>query len=130
MNTKIFVLLAMIFCHVMDDYRLQGILANMKQRSWWTKNAPGRLYNNDYLMALGMHAFSWAFMIMLPLAIYQYFKVGVFFVVLMFANFLVHFFVDDLKANKGIINLVTDQSIHLVQIICTFATWTLSSCNI
>ena len=67
MNAKIFVLLAMIFCHVMDDYRLQGILANMKQRSWWTKNSPGRLYNHDHLMALGMHAFSWAFMIMLPI---------------------------------------------------------------
>lgn len=130
MNAKIFVLLSMIFCHVMDDYRLQGILANMKQRSWWTKNAPGRLYDHDYLMALGMHAFSWAFMIMLPIAIYQHFNVGVFFVVLTFVNFLIHFFVDDLKVNKGIINLITDQSIHLVQILCTFATWTLTSCNI
>ena len=130
MNAKIFVLLAMIFCHVMDDYRLQGILANMKQRSWWTKNAPGRLYVHDHLMALGMHAFSWAFMAMLPIAIYQHFEVGVFFVVLMLANIMIHAFVDDLKANKGIINLVTDQSIHLAQILCTFATWTLSSCNI
>ena len=130
MNAKIFVLLAMIFCHVMDDYRLQGILASMKQKSWWKKNAPGALYADDYLMALGMHSFSWAFMIMLPLAIHQKFEVGVFFVILMLANILIHFFVDDLKANKGSINLITDQSIHLAQIFCTFATWALLSCNI
>ena len=130
MNAKLFVLLAMIFCHIMDDYRLQGILASMKQKSWWTKNAPGKLYSNDYLMALGMHSFSWAFMIMLPLAIYQGFNVGVFFVVLMLANTAIHFFVDNLKANKGRINLITDQSIHLVQILYTFVTWTLASCNI
>lgn len=130
MNNYVFVLLAMIFCHIVDDYCLQGILANMKQKLWWKKNAPERLYSHDYLMALGMHSFSWAFMIMLPLAIHQKFEVGVFFVILMFANSLIHFFVDDLKANKGRINLITDQSIHLAQILYTFVTWTLSSCNI
>lgn len=130
MNAKIFVLLAMIFCHVIADYCLQGILASMKQKSWWKKNAPGELYADDYLMALGMHSFSWTFMIMLPLTIRQNFEVGIFFIILMLANILIHFFVDDFKANKGRINLVTDQCIHLAQIICTFATWTLSSCNI
>ena len=130
MNDKIFVLLGMIFCHVMDDYRLQGILASMKQKSLWKKNAPGFLYSRDYLMALGMHSFSWTFMIMLPIAIRQRFEVGVFFVVLMLANLIIHFLVDDFKANKSRINLIIDQCIHLAQILCTFATWTLSSCNI
>ena len=39
----------MIFCHIVDDYYLQGKLASMKQKSWWEKNAPDRLYKYDYL---------------------------------------------------------------------------------
>ena len=30
-----FVLASMLFMHVVDDYYLQGILANLKQRSYW-----------------------------------------------------------------------------------------------
>ena len=37
---EIFMLLLMIFLHIVDDYYLQGILASMKQRGWWEKNAP------------------------------------------------------------------------------------------
>ena len=34
--SKLFVLLAMVFCHIVDDYYLQAIgpLASMKQKSW------------------------------------------------------------------------------------------------
>lgn len=56
-------LFSMLFFHLFDDYKLQGILANMKQRSWWEKNAPDDLYKNDYIIALIEHAFSWTFMI-------------------------------------------------------------------
>lgn len=63
---KIFILFTMIFCHIVDDYYLQGWLASAKQKSWWEKNAPGKLYKYDYLAALFMHSFSWSFMIMLP----------------------------------------------------------------
>ena len=59
----------MIFLHVVDDYYLQGILAQLKQKSWWEKNAPDPLYKNDYKVALVTHAFSWTFMIMLPITI-------------------------------------------------------------
>lgn len=31
---KLLILATMIFCHIADDYYLQGILAQMKQRSW------------------------------------------------------------------------------------------------
>lgn len=34
-------------------------------------------------------------------------------------NFIIHAFVDDLKANKKKINLCVDQSIHIIQIIIT-----------
>ena len=46
---KILVLFLMLFLHVVDDYYLQGILASMKQKSWWQKNAPDNLYNLFYI---------------------------------------------------------------------------------
>ena len=47
---KILILLAMIFCHIVDDYYSQGILASMKQKEWWKNNAPDSLYKHDYLI--------------------------------------------------------------------------------
>ena len=35
-------------------------------------------------------------------------------------NLIIHMFVDDLKANRNKINLITDQLIHIIQIIFTF----------
>ena len=60
---KILILFAMIFCHIVDDYYLQGWLASAKQKEWWKANAPDSLYSLDYIWALIMHSFSWAFMI-------------------------------------------------------------------
>jgi hypothetical protein len=33
----VLIFFAMCFCHIVDDYYLQGILASMKQKNWWTK---------------------------------------------------------------------------------------------
>lgn len=110
-------IIPMIFLHIVDDYYLQGILANMKQRLWWEKNAPDDMYKHDYIVALLMHSMSWSFMIMLPLIVkYGYIDTVK---VLWAANASIHFLVDDLKANKRKINLITDQSIHMIQIILT-----------
>lgn len=117
---NVFILLAMVFMHIVDDYYLQGILANLKQKVWWEKNAPKELYKNDYIVALFMHSFSWAFMIMLPVAVFLNFSLTPMFCLLFGINVATHAIVDDLKANKLKINLITDQSIHLVQIIVTF----------
>lgn len=118
---KIFIFLAMLFCHIIDDYKLQPPLLNtLKQKDWWKENAPDELYRYDYLMALAMHAISWSFMIHLPIAIYNRFDVGSDFIVSFVINACVHAFVDDLKANKHKINLITDQLIHIWQIIITF----------
>lgn len=117
---KIFILLAMIFCHIVDDYYLQGILAKLKQKDWWKKHEPDRLYKHDYIIGLVMHAASWAFMIMLPIAIYLSFAVGWVFALVFVANLIIHAVVDDLKANKKVINLVQDQTLHMLQIIITF----------
>lgn len=116
----LFVLLSMVFCHIVDDYYLQGKLALFKQKSWWEKNAPDEMYKHDYIVALMMHSFSWAFTIMLPVAVSQSVDIGTGFAAMFIINTAVHAIVDDLKANKRKINLVTDQSIHISQIIVTF----------
>ena len=122
---KGFILACMLFCHVVDDYALQGILASMKQKGWWKKNSPDAMYRHDYLMALAMHSFSWAFMIMLPLTAYSLIVDGVWFPWLYAIHGAIHFYVDDLKANKRKINLCADQIIHILQIIITWMWWVL-----
>lgn len=119
-----FLLLCMVFCHIIDDYYLQGWLASAKQKSWWEKNNPSSLYKNDYIIALFEHAFSWTFMIHLPLIAMmvvtgKHIELPLF--SLLFAvNWAIHTIIDDAKANKLRINLIQDQLIHICQI---FATW-------
>lgn len=116
---EILILFAMIFCHIVDDYYLQGILASMKQKSWWEKQESySYLYQHDYIVALIMHAFSWAFMIMLPfilLGANQYVIV-----IPIAINAIIHAFIDNLKANQKKINLVQDQILHILQIVLTW----------
>ena len=119
---KIIVLLSMFFLHIVDDYYLQGILASLKQKSWWEKNAPDKLYKYDYLIALLEHAFSWSFMVHVPIMIYlTYFGKPLYelpFTIL--ANMIIHAFIDDKKANRHSINLITDQLLHFIQILTIF----------
>lgn len=115
-----FTFLAMLFCHVLDDYVLQGILKDLKQRSWWESNAPDPKYANDYLMALACHAMSWSFMTLLPMAWHYGFQVPPAFCAMFLVNALVHAIVDDQKANKRSINLVQDQCLHFAQISTAF----------
>ena len=115
-----FIFWLMIFLHIVDDYYLQGWLASAKQKKYWKENAPEKLYEYDYLCALMMHSFSWAFMIMLPIAFKANFEVGIGYVVAFIVNMLIHAFIDDLKANKRKINLWVDQTIHIMQITVTF----------
>ena len=49
---NLFILLSMIFLHIIDDYGLQGIMKDLKQKQWWQKNAPDQLYRYDYIVAL------------------------------------------------------------------------------
>ena len=120
---KFYLLLCMIFMHIIDDYYLQGILASMKCRSWWKNNAPEKMYENDYKMALAMHGFSWTFMIMIPVVIYLVMNDKIsepIFVLWFTINMITHALVDDTKANDKKINLCTDQTIHLIQIVATW----------
>lgn len=116
---KIYIFLIMVFLHIVDDYYLQGWLASAKQKKWWEQNAPQQIYKHDYIMALVMHSLSWSFMIMLPIAISLKFTFSWFYLIAFLINATVHGFVDNLKANKLKINLIQDQTIHIVQIIAT-----------
>jgi len=113
-----YILFCMIFAHIVDDFYLQGILAQMKQKSFWHDKA--RFYRYDYLPALLEHAFSWTFMIMLPIFWYYGWVPKFACLCAFIINMIVHAFVDNLKANKFSINLVQDQLIHLCQIILTW----------
>lgn len=117
---NIFILLLMIFCHIVDDYYLQGWLASAKQKNWWENNAPQKLYKYDYLWALLMHSFSWSFMIMLPIFFVSDFQVTGTMLLFFLCNIFIHAFTDNLKANEFKINLWHDQLTHLCQI---FITW-------
>ena len=109
-------LFLMFFWHFVDDFFLQGMcLSNLKQKKFWEDNAPQKQYKYDYLMALFCHAFMWSISIMIPT-----FFSGNFVWWLIPINTVIHFAVDDLKANRHKLNLIADQSIHFVQIILTF----------
>lgn len=113
----VYVLLAMLFFHVLDDFCLQSCwLVNGKQRSWWEENAPNPLYKNDYLMALFMHAFSWTFSVTIPLVVAIHANFTPAFWVAFVLNVICHARIDHIKANKKTINLIQDQLCHLIQI--------------
>lgn len=117
------VLILMLFAHIVDDYYLQGVLAKMKQKSWWENNAPDKSYKYDYVPALICHALSWAVMITLPILFATAWNPHWAVYLMLGVNLAIHASVDDLKANKHKINLIADQSIHFAQIIITWCIW-------
>ena len=92
----------MIFMHVFADFCLQGILANLKQRSWWEQNCPDEMYKDDYMIALVLHSFSWSFCIQLPILIYTWGNINWVYAVMLLVNTFIHELVDNLKANENI----------------------------
>ena len=123
MKLKLFLLLGMLFLHLVDDYYLQGWLASAKQKSWWEKNAPEELYSHDYIMALCGHAFSWTFMIMLIPAVFNYVcshNIPIDYFLFFVLNWVAHSIIDNFKANKKYINLIHDQLFHIIQIVLTW----------
>lgn len=113
----------MMFCHVVDDFYLQGILAKLKQKAWWKENAPDEKYEDDYVVALLVHAFSWSVMITVPyivmMLVQQEYKITAVWIGTLLCNTIIHAVVDTLKCNRGVINLWTDQSIHAMQVMAT-----------
>lgn len=119
------ILLAMLFCHILDDFKLQNpVLRELKQRSWWEGQPDMKpKYQNDYKIALALHGMSWAFMVMLPIMVWKQFDVGVGFVLIWAIQATVHAAIDDTKTNQGRINLVQDQLLHLCQVASLWVTY-------
>ena len=116
--TLVYIILIMIFFHILDDFVLQApCLCDLKQKKFWETNAPDEKYKYDYLWALLMHSFSWAFSISIPLIILKGFTLIS--LITFIINVGIHFIVDNLKANKFKLNLWQDQLIHMLQIILT-----------
>ena len=129
-------LMMMVTLHVVADFHLQGILANMKQWRWWEKQeceftreeidrGADRVdwvsCEKDYIPALLLHAFEWSFIVCIPLMWF----VGMNWVgaVLVLLNTAYHAYVDNVKCNHLEINLAIDQGLHMVQILCTLVAW-------
>ena len=135
---KIFILIAMILLHIIEDFHLQGILATMKQKSWWehelikTHKYTEKTWNKykyDYVISLIVHSLENSIFIVLPIIIDQliytfttnpnnsYFIMWIAYILF---NTIVHSYIDDLKCNKLKINLITDQLLHFITIIWLF----------
>lgn len=123
-----FILLLMIFMHIVDDYYLQkGLLCFMKTKSWWREDKNYKpMYKFDYIVGLLVHSFSWSFMISIPIifntpvVLLRSTRIEVIYSIIFFVNMFIHAFVDDLKANRFKTNLIIDQTIHIIQIIITY----------
>lgn len=112
---KLFIL--SILLHIIDDFVLQPVcLSKLKQKKIWVEHENySDKYKNDYKMALFIHSLSWSIMIMLPLLLLN---TNVFFLSgILLLNIVIHYIVDNEKANNFKINLIQDQIIHFAQII-------------
>ena len=117
------ILLFMILLHIIDDFVLQPIsLSNLKQKKWWKKQEGySDKYKDDYKVALAIHSISWSIMIHVPLVI-VFPSLGQLALLISFiANAVIHYYIDDLKANKLKINLFEDQMVHFWQICTTLS---------
>lgn len=117
MNLKIFVLWLMIFMHIIGDWILQtDKMADLKQKKTWEKF--GAHYKYDYIVVLILHSLCWSFCIMAPTLIIE--RRMIIFSIWMIGNTYIHSIIDNEKANNFSANLLTDQLLHLIQIIVTW----------
>ena len=143
---KIFILFLMLLMHYIEDFHLQGCLANLKQKKWWIDELCKKfdcddkreevrepyltttIYKNDYKMSLFAHSIENALFVMLPLIIdlliTEFVKgmsnTWIFFIPAIVLICMTHYVIDDEKANKMKINLVQDQLLHLGFIVFIF----------
>ena len=121
----ILMLIAMLFMHVWDDFGRQGIMVQMKQKTWWKENAPAYLYRHDYIAALFAHAFSWSVFVMIPVAIPAFILDNIYLlyslIPLLIFNTAFHAWIDNMKCNEFKIKLWEDQLLHVAQILITWS---------
>ena len=115
------VFILLFLAHCIDDFYIQPMcLTFLKQKKWWKHNTPPDnydMYKNDYRMALAIHAFEWSAALSLVLFLFD--APEWYITMMFFTNGVIHYYVDDVKANKLSINLIVDQSIHILQLAFT-----------
>lgn len=123
LNNENFLFLLMVMLHIIADYLVQTeFIANFKQKKNWENTFKdmnldkNNKYKYDYIAILLVHAFSWSFITFFPIVLICNINI---FLVSVVINTIIHAIVDDLKANKYKINLLIDQSLHLLQIVIT-----------
>lgn len=120
MNYFLLMFVVMLFMHIVDDYYLQGWLAQGKSKKWWEDNCPNKFYNKDYIICLLEHGFSNSFLVHLPFFI-SFHSNFIFLSIFVYA--IIHAFIDDLKANKKKINLIQDQVLHIICMLVIAIIW-------
>jgi len=118
------ILLLMVFCHLIDDFVLQDKFTYLKQKSWWEKTCMDEglsieKYGKDYIMALFEHSLEWSIAIILPI-IFILDVPGWVLLCSVVINTIIHYIVDNAKANQLRLNLIQDQLIHFIQIIVSW----------
>ena len=116
------ILILMILFHIIDDFVLQPIcLSKLKQKSFWQEqNLYNNLYKNDYLASLMIHGLSWSAMVHIPIMHLFNEQHQLALLLSFLIHAMIHAFIDNQKANKKTINLISDQTLHLIQIILIF----------
>lgn len=136
---KIFILFLMLLMHYIEDFHLQGCLANLKQKKWWEKQMSNNdmyshyvlehsIYKNDYKMSLFAHSIENALFVMLPMIVDMLISefthclqnTWILFIPSAILICVSHYLIDDSKANKMKINLIQDQLYHLCVILLIF----------
>ena len=108
----------MILCHIIEDFHIQGVMGDMKQASFW--NPYGEKYADDWKPVIILHGMEWAMLTSMPCLVMSWFDVPMWFVLVIVAMGLLHAYIDHLKANEGKINLITDQTLHMSQIMIIY----------
>jgi len=121
------IILLTALAHIVEDFHLQGKMADMKQKSWWAEQwakhngtAPKLppKYRYDYVIVLILHGMEWSICVSLPaLALGDISLPLAATLAVVVIMGLIHALIDDLKANRLVINLWTDQLLHMIQLI-------------
>ena len=114
--------LFMVLLHLFADFTLQGVLADLKQRSWWRAQCQrhgvsSNLYDYDHICGLVCHSLYWTLLTFSPLIFLMSSTIQA--LVIVAINTVIHAVTDNAKANKHKINLIQDQLLHLAQIAFT-----------
>ena len=122
----------MFLLHFFAAFNLQlgSGMDKFKQKKWWTdqigKDDAERMkkYGKDYEAAMWCHGMYWSLVVCLPLLMTG----GIAYAVNALIHGFIHALIDHAKANRFSLNLIQDQLLHGMQILCIWMVWTWFLC--